>query len=216
MIAALHDVLTWSLALALCVPGWRGRGARALAVPLAIAALLHAPLAGSTPIAALRGLFAEPSVSALVVLAALFGARAGLCQTFAPGERLGVAALVALSGVLFYPPALGLGAVDPYAWGYAGAALALAAGALAVAAALCGRWVIAAAPALALVAWRLEVLASPNLWDYLLDPLLAVAGLVALPLLALSKARGSAKRSANRAGRTPAAARSAANSAPPR
>lgn len=194
MIAAIHDVLTWSLALALCVPGWRGRGARALAVPLVFAVLLHAPLAGCTPIAALRGLFATPSVSALVVLAALFGARAGLLQPFSPGERLTVAALVAVSGVLFYPPALGLGAVDPYAWGYDAAVLPLAAGALAMVAALGGRWVIAAAPVLALLAWRLQLLASPNLWDYLLDPLLAVGGLLALPLIALSQTRRAARR----------------------
>ncbi|MDR2507643.1 MAG: hypothetical protein LBD67_06575, partial [Candidatus Accumulibacter sp.] len=82
---------------------------------------------------------------------------------------------------------------------YSGApALPLAVGALSLAAWLSGWRLSAFALLLALCAWRLDLLASSNLWDYLFDPLLVLAALIVSGTrascrmrwhLALSKAR---------------------------
>lgn len=177
MIAAGFNALFWALVLALCVPGLAGRPSRAAAVLAAALIALNVPLAGVTPLAVLRGVFATPAVTTLVLVAALFAARAARVSPFARREGLQLAMFAALTGLAFYPPALGLGPVDPYAWGYGGAVLALAAGALGVLCAASGRWLSAIALSLAIVAWRLRLLESPNLWDYLVDPLLALGGL---------------------------------------
>jgi len=206
VIAEWLDTLVWALAVALCVPGLGGRPGRAAAVAVLTAALLWIPVAGSSGLVALRGAVASPAVTTLVVLAALLIARCRGVSLFACGERVQIAALGALAGLLFYPPALGVGPLDPYAWGYGSAGLPLAAGMLAMVCGAAGRWVFAAALTAGLVAWRLRLLDSPNLWDYLIDPLLAIGGLLALVVYVVRR------KSAKRAGYPPAVARSAAKS----
>ena len=81
---------------------------------------------------------------------------------------------VAIVALCFYPFALGLGMIDPYAWGYGSIPF------LAVVlffAAVCGLanwtkgvWIIA----IAILAWTAHWHESANLWDYLLDPFLAI------------------------------------------
>lgn len=192
----------WALALTLCVPRLRGRPVRALVAVGVAVALLHLPLAGTTLLAALRGLFAEPALTTIVVLAALLLTRVGGAVRFDGLERSLVAVLAVAVGLAFYPPALGLGPVDPYAWGYGGALLPLVVGGVAMLACVGRCPVIALALVATLVGWRLHWLASPNLWDYLIDPLLVLGALLAL--------LGAAARSAYRAMRRPAATRSAA------
>ena len=189
MIATVFDTLGWALAFSLCVPGLGGRPVRAVAALLGIALAISVPLADSSLIGALRGLFAGLSVATQVVLTALFVARVKRGGVFAGGERVSIAVLATAVGALFYPLALGLGPVDPYAWGYAGATLATIAGGVGLLAWLAGLRMLALCIVLALPAWRLQLLASPNLWDYLIDPLLAIGALIALILMALKSAR---------------------------
>lgn len=80
---------------------------------------------------------------------------------------------IAIIAIVFYPLALGLGMLDPYAWGYG--SIGLLAGVLAFSI-ICslanwnkGLWIIA----LAIIAWSFHWHESTNLWDYLLDPFLA-------------------------------------------
>ena len=206
MIANAFDTLGWALAFALCVPGLGAKPLRAVGALLVAVLLLSVPVAGTSLIAALRGLFAGFSVTSVVVLAALLMARVGPAAVFGGGERIAIAALTAVCGLLFYPAVLGLTPVDPYFWGYGGAVLPLVAGGIAATCWLLGLRVIALALALALVVWRVQGLASPNLWDYLIDPLFAVVALLALPVMLTC--------SAKRARRSPAAARSALKSSP--
>jgi len=179
-VTAIHDVLAWALALSLCVPGLRGRPLPALIALAAWAALLNVPLGETSPIAVLRGLFAEPAPTTTLVLAGLLLARTGCSCVFRAGEARAIALLAAVTGLLFYPPALGVGATDPYAWGYGGAVLPLLAGALALVALLLGARLLPLALVVALLTWRLGVFDSPNLWDYLIDPLFAIGCLIAL------------------------------------
>lgn len=178
LIPALFDSLAWTCALALCVPGLRRRPAYGAAAVLAMAGLLWLPVGGVSLLGVLRGAVGAASATTAATLAALLCARCARECIFPRGERVLVAALAVVVGLLFYPPALGLGAIDPYAWGYAGVVMPLAVGAVALAAGAAGHWVIAGALAAALAAWRLQLLESTNLWDYLIDPLLVSGGLV--------------------------------------
>ncbi len=87
---------------------------------------------------------------------------------------------LAVIALAFYPFALGLGMIDPYAWGYG--AITFYIGVLAFAL-ICGLanwnkgvWIIA----LAIIAWSVHWHESANLWDYLLDPFLALWSIIAL------------------------------------
>ncbi|MEY4730186.1 MAG: hypothetical protein RL020_1344 [Pseudomonadota bacterium] len=78
---------------------------------------------------------------------------------------------VAFTGLLLYASALGFMRIDLYAWGYQARWLALVAVILALA-----LWasapIVSWALAFALLAFALQIGASRNLWDYLLDPIL--------------------------------------------
>ena len=87
---------------------------------------------------------------------------------------------IAIIAVCFYPFALGVGMVDPYAWGYGSIAFLIAVLLCAIVCALAnwtkGVWIIA----IAIIAWAAQWHESANLWDYLLDPFLAVWAMAAL------------------------------------
>ena len=81
---------------------------------------------------------------------------------------------VAVIAFCFYPLALGVSMIDPYAWGY-GSIVFLAT--VLFFALVCGLanwskgvWIIA----IAIIAWSAHWHESANLWDYLLDPFLAI------------------------------------------
>ena len=81
---------------------------------------------------------------------------------------------VVIIALCFYPLALGFEMIDPYAWGY-GSIVFLAA--VLFFALVCGLtnwnkgvWIIA----MAIIAWAAHWHESANLWDYLLDPFLAI------------------------------------------
>ena len=81
---------------------------------------------------------------------------------------------VAIIAFCFYPFALGVSMIDPYAWGY-GSIVFLAT--VLFFALVCGLanwikgvWIIA----IAIIAWSAHWHESANLWDYLLDPFLAI------------------------------------------
>ena len=86
---------------------------------------------------------------------------------------------LALVSLMFYPLALGLGMIDPYAWGYSSLGLLVAVLVFALVCGLAGWtkgvWIIA----LAVMAWAGHWHESTNLWDYVLDPLLAIWAVIA-------------------------------------
>ena len=86
---------------------------------------------------------------------------------------------IAIIAFCFYPFALGLGMIDPYAWGYGSISFFIAVLVFAVVCALAnwtkGVWIIA----IAIIAWAAQWHESSNLWDYLLDPFLAIWALIA-------------------------------------
>lgn len=81
---------------------------------------------------------------------------------------------VGLIALGFYPFALGFSMVDPYVWGYGSSVFLVM---VLIFALICGLanwvkgvWLIG----LAIIAWSVHWHESANLWDYLLDPFLAI------------------------------------------
>ena len=86
---------------------------------------------------------------------------------------------IAIVAIFFYPFALGVSMFDPYAWGYGSIALLISVLIFALVCGLVGWtkgvWIIG----IAIIAWSLGWHESSNLWDYLLDPALAIWALFA-------------------------------------
>lgn len=138
------------------------------------------------PLAAyVRGATGDLSITTLVLLwCALLRPRT-VCAAADPRHRLALLALIALAAVTLYPMALGFGAFDPYRLGYGNwlfvAMLMLAA----LAAWFWKNYPVALCIALATLAWSIGWYESGNLWDYLLDPFVAIYALSALLVQAL-------------------------------
>ncbi|OWF65989.1 hypothetical protein B6A14_09580 [Polynucleobacter hirudinilacicola] len=101
---------------------------------------------------------------------------------------------LALIAIIFYPLALGLGMMDPYAWGYGSIGFFIAVLFFALVCGLAhwskGVWIIA----IGILAWAGHWHESANLWDYLLDPFLAIWALTGL-IAALYRRRRDKARS---------------------
>jgi hypothetical protein len=106
---------------------------------------------------------------------------------------LGFKVPLALIAIAFYPLALGLSMLDPYAWGYGSIGLLIAVILFAIICGLAGWikgvWIIS----FAMIAWAAHWHESANLWDYLLDPFLAIWALIAIPKAIYLKRREKAQ-----------------------
>jgi hypothetical protein len=171
----------------LALPGIARLRRRNPTLLLAAAALALAPL-GALPAAAyVRGVLGDLSVTSMVLLL-----RALLRPVFRGGpvgarNAIAVQALVAVGGLVLYPPALGLGGPDLYRWGYSEQGFVVAVLLLAAAAWFLRLPLAASCIALAVLAHAVGWYESRNLWDYLLDPLVSAWGLVGLGLRAAGR-----------------------------
>jgi hypothetical protein len=181
--------------------------------PLLLAALVAAlvPI-GALPAAGyVRGILGDLSVTTvLLLLRGLLRPVLGWAAIDAR-SRLALQVLVAVSGLVLYPPALGLGPFDPYGLGYASAWFLGGLLALALAAGLRRLTLVTWCLALAVLAWAVGGYESRNLWDYLVDPLVAAWGICAL-LLRCAQARRRPRARAAATSATCSASRSAGNS----
>ena len=138
------------------------------------------------PLAAyVRGFTGELSITSMLLLWTAY---------FSPKEIHVPAVMkvwIALVAIAFYPLALGVGMIDPYAWGYGSITLLAGVLATALVAWLAGSNRIAIILAVAILAWTVGWHESTNLWDYILDPFL---GLWAIGSLIRSSWRARAAR----------------------
>jgi len=157
---------------------------RAHPTPLLLAALVAAlfPL-GALPAAGyLRGIVGDLSVTTVLLLGrGLLRPVLGWAAIDAR-SRLALQILVAAGGLALYPMAFGLGPLDPYRLGYASPWFLAGLLALAVAAGLRRLTLVTWCLALAVLGWAVGATESRNLWDYLVDPLVAAWGLAGLLL----------------------------------
>jgi len=128
-----------------------------------------------------RGLFNDLSITTLVLLVYYF-----IQPDANKNQTQPVFFLIAINGLFFYPMALGLGAVDPYSWGFINKAnglfpplifLILLGGCM-VFALLKNYSLLLLSLVLATLTYQFGLLESRNLWDYLLDPLIFIYALL--------------------------------------
>ena len=143
------------------------------------------PCNGLPPAGYVRGMVGDLSITAMVLL------WVALLQPYRAATELKqrdrLLMLVAATALFLYPMTLGMSLVDPYRLGYGDAKFVAVVLVIAGAAWLLRHSLIALCLALATLAWSLGWYESTNLWDYLLDPLVAVYALGALLKLGMNK-----------------------------
>ncbi len=173
----------------------RLRRAHPTAMLLAAVVAALVPFGGLPAAGYVRGIVGDLSVTAVLLLVrGLLRPVLGWTAIDAR-SRLALEILVGAGGLVLYPLALGLGPFDPYRLGYANPWFLAGLLALAVAAGLRRLTLVSWCLALAVLAWAVGGYESRNLWDYLVDPLVAAWGLGALLLRgarALRRPRGAA------------------------
>lgn len=153
---------------------------RRAGVLAAAAVVVSIPLWGVSLAGFVRGMTGDLSMATLALLA-LAAVRSFTGKALVgEQDRLAMLRAVLIAAVLFYPFALGLGMFDPYRLGYGNLWLLAALLGVAVWAALRYSVLLASCLALAVAAWSAGWYESPNLWDYLFDPWLALYALAVL------------------------------------
>ena len=138
------------------------------------------------PLAAyVRGFTGELSITSMLLLWTAYVSPKAIAVPVA------IRVWIALVAIVFYLLALGVGMLDPYAWGYGSIGLLAAVIATALIAWLMGSNRVAIILAIAILAWAAGWHESANLWDYILDPFL---GLWAIGSLIRSALRARAAR----------------------
>jgi len=147
---------------------------------VALLALMMIPINGMSLVAYVRGITGEMSITTIVLIGFWLTRYIFNLETSDNRERLALLMGISLAAMLLYPMALGATALDPYRWGY-GEPLFVAVLLLAASIA----WyksssLIAVSVSLAVLAWGCRWYESDNLWDYLLDPFVAVYALLSI------------------------------------
>lgn len=141
--------------------------------------VLSIPLWGVSPAGFVRGITGDLSVATLVLLG-LALVRSWIGRALVEEQdRNAMLRAILIIGLLFYPLALGLTMFDPYRPGYGNLWFMLALLGLAVWSSLRYSILLALCIASAVAAWSIGWYESANLWDYLLDPWLAIYALAA-------------------------------------
>jgi hypothetical protein len=120
----------------------------------------------------LRGLTGDLSMTTLLLLLAAVYHQLSGKVLISPQERKFILWPVAMLGLVLYPLALGVGQVDPYAWGYADPYMLSVLLGLSLLMFVRQYYAVASILLAVVLAWSMGFLQSVNLWDYLLDPFL--------------------------------------------
>jgi len=180
-LTGLAGIASATAASLLLLPGIAKLARLRLALLLgAVFVLMLIPF-GRMPFAAyVRGVTGDLSVTALILLwCALLRPWCG-CVMVEPKHRFMLLALIALAAFALYPMALGASAYDPYRLGYGNLQFIVVLLLLALVAWFWKYWLIALCIALAILAWAAGWYESGNLWDYLLDPFVAIYAMTAI------------------------------------
>ncbi|MGR9107113.1 MAG: hypothetical protein ACU843_09315 [Gammaproteobacteria bacterium] len=122
----------------------------------------------------IRGFVGDLSIPALVLMLCLLISRVFDLNLIAPAQLDRFCLLMAPLALVFYPSAMGLGKFDPYALGYGSLVLLGSVFLVTLLAFATGQLFIAISLSLSVFCYALGWYESNNLWDYLIDPLLAV------------------------------------------
>jgi hypothetical protein len=167
-----------SIATALRLDRFPVRVRYAVAVIAVVA--LFVPVGGLPVVAYVRAATGDLSVPTLALAAGACVSRITGRSSFAPREWSALLGLVAVAALLLYPFALGFTPFDPYALGYASIAFTTALLLATLAAWRAGLNLVVLIVVVAAVSYLGGVYESRNLWDYLIDPLVAFYALIRL------------------------------------
>lgn len=192
---SLQSCLSFALIVFLLLPNgripMRYRGLLLLAV-LVIGII---PLPTGLSLAGyLRGLTDELSITAMVWMLAGTALRLGWLKPASSAGSWQLCSVFAVLGVLLYPSSMGVGMLDTYGWGYSPRMLIALMGVLTLALLLLGNMLGVLILTSATLAFTLDIKASDNYWDYLIDPfvvLYSIGVLAANSIAALLKWRRS-------------------------
>jgi len=163
-------------------------GARLVAPGAVALAACVVPLGGFSLAEWVRGVNGNFSILLMVMLALACWEGAFSRRVLSQSDQDSVWIFGLVVGASLYPFALGIGAVDPYEWGWRFSILFVVVG-------IATGWLtwknrpLGWMLLLAAIAFRLHVLESENYWDYLVDPIFVAASLVALTARLLLKSR---------------------------
>ena len=180
-ITGLASVASETAASLLLLPGIARLTKSHLAILLgALFVLMLIPFGGMPLAAYVRGVTGDLSITTMILLwSAMLRPWFG-CVAVETKHRFALLILIALAALVLYPMALGLGTYDPYRLGYGNPQLIVVLLLLALAAWFRRSSLIALCIALAVLAWAVGWYESDNLWDYLLDPFVAIYALAAI------------------------------------
>lgn len=148
------------------------------------------PVSGYSINQYLRGLLNDLSISSLLLMTHYF-----ITIDSNASQTRPILKLIAVTGLFFYPMALGFGSIDPYSWGYLNHAhdtivplifislLTL----LVFFSFYKKQTLLLLCVAFTILAYQLQLLESKNLWDYLLDPVIFFYALITMLLRNLHK-----------------------------
>jgi hypothetical protein len=133
---------------------------------------------GDMPLAAyVRGVTGDLSITTLVMICCALSKHWLGCGTADTRACRALLLTVALAALALYPMAMGVSAFDPYRLGYGDPLFVAALLLVALAAWILKYHLIASCIAFAILAWTAGWYESGNLWDYLLDPWIAIYAL---------------------------------------
>jgi hypothetical protein len=147
---------------------------------LAAALTVFAPFGDLSAAAYVRGVTGDLSMTTLVLAGAACVAQLTGRTVIEPGDLRALFWLVASAAAFLYPFALGWTQFDPYALGYGSIIFVTALLLVTLAAWHFRRNVIVLIVIAAALAYCVGAYESRNLWDYLIDPLVALYALVRL------------------------------------
>jgi hypothetical protein len=140
--------------------------------------LASIPLWGLSLSGFVRGITGDLSIATLLVLALAMARTLSGCELIEEENRLRILRAIAIAAVVLYPFALGFTLFDTYRLGYGNLWFMLALLGFTVWSVLRYSMLLALVIALAVAAWSVGWYESPNLWDYLFDPWLAIYAIV--------------------------------------
>ncbi|MNO89701.1 hypothetical protein D3C76_811930 [compost metagenome] len=166
--------LTFTLLAFVLLAFFNGRTGLKVALAAGLLALSFLPIDGLPLAVYLRGITDDLAITTLVGLFYAVLVRMGVAGGLKPVTRDQMLLLFSGLALVLYPSTLGLTYFDPYRFGYNPRPMLLVVGLLTLAFVLMRNGLVVCMLALATLAFSLQLKPSPNYWDYLLDPFIAV------------------------------------------
>lgn len=172
-LTGLFGIASLLAALVLQIPRVKRLPKRYLAMlTAAVFAVSLIPFGGLPLAGYIRGMVGDLSITTVVL------AWAALSFPYCPAtelrQRNSVLMLIAAAAIIFYPMTLGMSLFDPYRTGYGEPVFVACVLVIGIVAWFLRSNLIVLCISLATLAWSLGWYESTNLWDYLIDPLVAI------------------------------------------